>query len=204
MFHVLATIGRAIFELITLALVVVWWAHSGRGEVTGRQWCDSKDLNRRDQIFLAATGLMFVFSFGTFYTPGDMFLESQCGAYANRQIGTGSFTLAPEALCRDAEIGHWRRTAWDHFASWCPVVICLLIAAIIGLRRAGWIPPWAARPVTRGLMFIASLVAVLSVYGNPYLQFETRDWALWAVTALVLVNSLAVIRSRSLMRWMTE
>jgi hypothetical protein len=202
-FHVLDTIGRAIFELITLVLVVVWWAHSGRGEVTGRQWCDSKDLNRRDQLFLASTGLMFVFSFGTFYLPGDMFIESQCGTYAQREVAQQAGSTAPEALCRDAVIAQWRRDAWGHFDNWFPVIACMLIAAIIGLRRAGWIPPWAARPVTRFLMFFASLAAVFSVYGVPYVPLGTRAWALWAVCVLTVVNTLAVMRSRPLMRWIT-
>lgn len=204
MVHVLDTIGRAIFELITLVLVVLWWANSGRGEITGRQWCDSKEFNRRDQVFLASTALMFVFSFGAFYSPDRPFINDQCGAYAVREMDSGAVTSAPEALCRDAVIAQWRRTGWAHFSSWFPIIMCLLIAAIIGLRRAGWIVPWIARPITRGLMFLGSLVAVLSIYGNPYLSFEHRDWALWAVTVLTAINTLAVMRSRSLMRWLTD
>lgn len=204
MFDVLEAIGRAVLELVTLVLVVVWWAQSGRGEVTGRQWCDSRECNRRDHVFLAATALMFVFSFGTFYRPGGMFIRDECGTYANREADQDAVTTAPEALCRDAVIAHWRRDAWGHFSNWCPVVVCVVIAVIIALRRVGFVVPWLARPVTRGLMFLGSLAAVFSIYGTPYVAGASRGWALWAVTVLTVVNVLAVMRSRSLMRWLTN
>jgi len=200
--HLLVEIGRAIFELIALVLVVVWWGSSGRQDIKGQQWCASRRLDRRDRVFLTGTALMFAFSFGTFYSPNESYLGSECNTYDSRGAGV---TDAPGALCRDVYTAVWRRDAWDHFANWCPIVLQILIAGVVGLRLSGWCPPGLARPITRVVMFFASLVAVISIFSDPYVKFDVRDWALWAVTFLTTVNTIAVMRSQGwAVRWMTD